>query len=62
MSLDEAIALLKIEYAAASKAEWVQKPMAYALYQVWKMADGREPHPMHTRRIAEVKRCMEAKE
>lgn len=41
MSLDGAIEHLKKEYERACKLEWVQNPLAYALYQVWKKVDER---------------------
>lgn len=41
MSLEKAIKLLEKEYERAKKMEFVHNPLAYALYQVWKMADGR---------------------
>lgn len=41
MELDEVIELLKKEYEYAKKQKWISKPLAYALYQVWKVADGR---------------------
>lgn len=39
MELETAIKLLKVHYEAAKKLEWVHNPVAYALYQVWRMAD-----------------------
>lgn len=39
MRLHTAIKLLEAEYEKAKKLEWVHNPLAYALYQVWKMAD-----------------------
>lgn len=39
MNLKQAIKLLEREYEKAQKIGWVQNPLAYALYQVWKMAD-----------------------
>lgn len=41
MNLDYAIELLKEEYERACQLEWVQNPLAYAVYQVWKKVDGR---------------------
>ena len=43
MTLDKAIKLLEREYEKAKGLEVVYNPIAYALYKVWKMADGREP-------------------
>ena len=39
MKIDKAKRLLQAEYEKAKKLEWVHNPVAYALYQVWKMAD-----------------------
>lgn len=39
MTLEQAIELLKTEYKRAESLEFVQKPLAYALFQVWKKAD-----------------------
>jgi hypothetical protein len=39
MTLDRAIRLLEHEYERAKKLDWVRNPMAYALYQVWKIAN-----------------------
>lgn len=37
--LDNAIDLIKEEYAKATDSTYVRNPLAYALYQVWKKAD-----------------------
>lgn len=39
MTIEKAIRELMKEYEKAKKLEWVRNPVAYALYQVWKMAD-----------------------
>lgn len=39
MTIEMAIEELKKEYEKAIKIGWVRNPVAYALYQVWKMAD-----------------------
>ena len=39
MTLDKAIELLRKEYEKAKGLAFVKKPLAYALYQVWKIAD-----------------------
>ena len=39
MTLEEAKQLLDEEYERAIKLDYVRKPVAYALYQVWKKAD-----------------------
>ena len=36
MTLEQAIELLKTEYKRAESLDFVQKPLAYALFQVWK--------------------------
>ena len=41
MSLEKAIKLLQQEYDRASRLAFIKNPVAYALYQVWKMADKR---------------------
>lgn len=41
MTIDKAIKLLKSEYEKACRLEFVRNPLAYALYKVWKMADGK---------------------
>lgn len=42
MTLDRAIKMLKDEYENALESEYVNKPLAYALFQVWKAADRAE--------------------
>lgn len=39
MTLEKAIKLIEAEYERAMKLEYIKNPLAYALYQVWKMAD-----------------------
>lgn len=39
MTLNKAIKTLTEEYEKAKRLEWVHNPLAYALYQVWKIAD-----------------------
>lgn len=39
MTICRAIKLVQIEYEKAKQLEFVQNPVAYALYQVWKQAD-----------------------
>lgn len=39
MSLAKAITKLMDEYEKACKSEHVHNPLAYALYNVWKLAD-----------------------
>lgn len=36
MTLEKAVKLLEEKYEQAQKMEYVQKPLAWALYQVWK--------------------------
>ena len=40
MSLEKAIKLLEQEYERAKGLEHVHNPIAWALYQVWKRANG----------------------
>jgi hypothetical protein len=40
MTLAKAINLLIDEYELAQNLEFVKNPIAYALYKVWKLADG----------------------
>lgn len=39
MELETAIKLLKVHYEVAKKLDYVRNPVAFALYQTWKMAD-----------------------
>lgn len=39
MTLKKAIRLLEAEYARARQLDFVRKPLAYALYRVWRIAD-----------------------
>lgn len=39
MTLKKAINLLKAEYERANGLAFVRKPLAYALYQVWRLVD-----------------------
>lgn len=41
MTLEKAIKLLQQEYDRASRLAFIKNPVAYALFQVWKMADKR---------------------
>lgn len=41
MTLEKAIKLLEAEYERAKNIPYVQNPLAWALYQVWKKADER---------------------
>ena len=40
MTIAKAITLLIEEHDKAKQKDWVRDPVAYALYQVWKKADG----------------------
>ena len=42
MTLQKALKLVEAEYERAKKLEWVHNPLAYALYKVWRMADGKD--------------------
>lgn len=37
--MEKAIKMLIDEYEKAKKQEWVENPLAYALYQVWREVD-----------------------
>lgn len=37
--LTKAIKVLKEQYEKAKKKDWVRNPIAYALYQTWKIFD-----------------------
>lgn len=39
MTIKKAINLIEKEYEKAKKLEWVHKPLAYAIYKVWKIVD-----------------------
>jgi hypothetical protein len=39
MTLEQAIEMLKKEYERAKNMEYVKKPLAWALFQVWRKAD-----------------------
>jgi hypothetical protein len=41
--INKAIRLLQEEYEKAKKQNWIHNPLAYALYQVWRMADADHP-------------------
>ena len=42
MTIDQAIAHLCLEYGKALSADWVRRPLAWALYQTWKYVDAKE--------------------
>ena len=39
MTLKAAFKLIEMEYEKAKQREYIKKPLAWALYQVWKIAD-----------------------
>lgn len=39
MTINKALLLIENEYRKALGLEFVRNPVAYALYQVWRMAD-----------------------
>lgn len=39
MTLEKAIECLCSEYERAKQQSYIKKPLAYALYQVWKLVD-----------------------
>ena len=42
MTIDQAIAHLRLEYDKALSTDWVRKPLAWAFYQTWKYVDVKE--------------------
>lgn len=42
MTIERAIGFLRVEYEKAKRLAYVRNPLAYALYQVWKVADKKE--------------------
>ena len=42
MTLQKIFEMLQIKYTYAVTQEWIEKPLAYALYQVWKYVDAHE--------------------
>ena len=42
MTLQTALLLIQDEYEKACKLDFVRNPLAYALYNVWQLADGQE--------------------
>lgn len=42
MTIEKAIEMLRAEYERAKRLPFVMNPLAWALYQVWKIADGRK--------------------
>ena len=42
MSIEEAILLIRAEYADVKDNEFIKKPISYALYQTWKFVDSHE--------------------
>jgi hypothetical protein len=39
MTIERAIKMLEEEYERAKKMDFVKRPLAYALYQVWKKVE-----------------------
>ncbi len=39
MDIEDAIKLLQVHYDVIKKIEWIHDPVAFALYEVWKIAD-----------------------
>ena len=39
MTIERAIKMLEEKYERAKKMDFVKRPLAYALYQVWKKVD-----------------------
>ena len=43
MGIEEAVALIRERYEENAQRSWVYNPVAYTLYEVWKIADERKP-------------------
>lgn len=41
MSIEDAIQLLRDKYEDNKDKKWVHNPVAYTLYEVWKIADSK---------------------
>lgn len=41
MSIEDAVKLLREKYADNKEKRWVRNPLAYTLYEVWKIADSK---------------------
>ena len=41
MSIEDAIDLIRSKYEDNKGKKWVQNPVAYTLYEVWKIADSK---------------------
>lgn len=41
MSIEDAIELLRKKYDENKDKRWVRNPVAYTLYEVWKIADSK---------------------
>lgn len=52
MTLEKAKKLLDEEYERAKGLEWVDKPIAYALYHVWRTADAERKVPNENRCVS----------
>lgn len=46
MTLEKAVKLLEEKYEQAQKMEYVQKPLAWALFQTWKEVDSMKDDKM----------------
>ena len=56
MELEKAIELLETKYEQANKMEYVQRPLAWALFQVWKEVDSmKDEKKREYNRIAQQK-------
>lgn len=42
MTLQKIFEMLQIKYTYAVSQEWIDKPLAYALYHVWRYVDAHE--------------------
>ena len=50
MTLQKAINRLEAEYEKAKNLPFVRNPVAYALYQVWRMADEKQKYNIESKK------------
>lgn len=51
MTLEQAKKMLEEEYERAKKLEWIERPLAYALYHTWRRAEIEERRKENARKI-----------
>lgn len=50
MTIENALKMVEKEYEKAKTMPYVKKPLAWALFQVWKKVDREVTNEIHTRR------------